>query len=287
MEEIQQLLKKNRPNLSESSIITYTSMMKNLMKKMDKDIKFILKNPSKVIEFLKDKNQHTRKSMLAMLVSLTDDDRFREEMMKDAAEMKDQLEKQERTDKQKENWMDWSEVVDHYNMMYKRTFPLLKKEKLNTKEMDEMVDLLLLSFYVLIPPRRSQDYANLKARNFDDKVDNYVSKGKLYFNKYKTQKFYGKQDVPMPPKLKTLISKWMTKHDNDYVLFDKAGKPLTNVKITNRLNRIFGKKISSSMLRHIYLSFKFKDAPTLLEMKDLAEDMGHSISEQGTYIKHK
>lgn len=287
MDEIKELLKKNRPNLAQSSIITYTSMMKNLMKKMDKDMKFILKNPDKVIDFLKDKNAHTRKSILAMLVSLTDDDKFREEMIKDADVMKAELEKQERTDKQKENWMEWENIVNHFNLLYKRTFPLLKKEKLNRNEMEEVVDLILLACYVLIPPRRSQDYANLKVRNYDEKTDNYLNKGRFFFNKYKTQKFYGKQDVLLPPKLKTLISKWMTKHDNDYLLFDKMERPLTNVKITNRLNRIFGKKISSSMLRHIYLSNKFKDAPSLKQMEALAEDMGHSVKEQQLYRKIK
>lgn len=283
-EEIKELLKKNRPNLSVSSVITYTSMMRNLMKKMGKDMKYILKKPDEVIEFLKDANKHTKKSYMAMMVSLTDNDKYREEMVRNADTMKEELEKQEKTDKQKQNWMDWVEVEDRFNVLYKRTMPLMKKEKLTTSETDDMVNLVLLALYVLIPPRRSQDYANMKIKNYDEKTDNYLSKGRFYFNKYKTQKFYGKQDVPLPPKLKYLITRWNTKHDNDYLLFDKTGMPLTNVKITNRLNKIFGKKISSSMLRHIYLSDKFKGMPKLTEMKQLAEDMGHSLDEQQRYV---
>lgn len=287
MDEIKELLKRNRPNLAESSVITYTSMMKNLMKKMDKDMKFILKNPEKVIEFLKQMNPHTRKSMLAMLVSLTDNDKFREEMIKDADVMKSELQKQERTDKQKENWMDWQEIENRFNILYKRTMPLLKKETWNKNELEELVNLILLACYVLIPPRRSQDYANLKVRNYDEKTDNYLKKGKFFFNKYKTQKFYGKQEVALPPKLKSLIVKWMTKHNNDYLLFDKNGQPLTNVKITNRLNRIFDKKISSSMLRHIYLSNLYKNMPPLKQMEETANDMGHSVDEAMRYVKLK
>lgn len=284
-EQIAGMLKKNRPNLAQSSVITYMSMFRNLMKKMDKDENYILKKPEKVIEFLQDKNANTRKSILAMLVSLTDDDRYREEMLNDAELMAKELQKQEKTDKQKQNWMEWVSIVNEFNMLYKRTFPLLKKDKLTRKEMDEIVNMILLACNVLIPPRRSQDYANMKVRNYDEKVDNYYQKGKFYFNKYKTEKFYGKQEVQLTPKLKTLVTKWMSKHDNDYLLFDKQDKPLTNVKITTRLNGIFGKKISSSMIRHIFLSHKYKNIPALKDMNTTAAEMGHSLEQAFEYAK--
>jgi hypothetical protein len=53
--------------------------------------------------------------------------------------------------------------------------------------------------------------------------------------------------------------------------------------ITRVLNRVFGKKIGSSMLRHIYLSDKYKDQNE--EMKKDAEAMGHSLDLQRAYIK--
>lgn len=283
--QIRQLIKKNRPNLSESSITTYTSMFRNLMNKMGKDEDYIMKNPTEVIKYLKDKNKNTIKNVLAMMVSLTDNDKYREEMMKQSDILKSERKEQKKTDKQSDNWMDWLQIVDVFNAMYKRTMPLLKKAKLTEKDKTEVMDMLLLAVYVLIPPRRSKDYAEMKLRNYDEKRDNYYKGGKFYFNQYKTGKFYGKQDVVLPPKLKRMVSMWMAKQDGDYMFFDKNKKPYTNVKITNRLNSIFGKNISSTMLRHIYLSHYYKDMPSLKEMGELAENMGHTVEEAMLYRK--
>ena len=51
--------------------------------------------------------------------------------------------------------------------------------------------------------------------------------------------------------------------------------------ITRILNKIFGKKVGSSMLRHIYLSSKYN----ITEMKEDADAMGHSTKEQKDYLK--
>jgi len=57
--------------------------------------------------------------------------------------------------------------------------------------------------------------------------------------------------------------------------------------LSQRLNKIFdGLKISTGMLRHIYISSKLKDVPKLQELEQMAHDMGHSVSEALEYIKH-
>jgi hypothetical protein len=57
------------------------------------------------------------------------------------------------------------------------------------------------------------------------------------------------------------------------------------VRIAQILNRIFGKNISTGMLRHIYITDKLGHIPSLEEMKSIADDMGHSIDMQLQYIK--
>jgi integrase len=60
------------------------------------------------------------------------------------------------------------------------------------------------------------------------------------------------------------------------------GKALTAVNaITRILNKIFGKKLGSSMLRHIFLSDKYD----IKEMEEDAEAMGHSVAEQRKYLR--
>ena len=51
--------------------------------------------------------------------------------------------------------------------------------------------------------------------------------------------------------------------------------------MTRRFNIIFDKKISSSILRHSYLSHKYD----IDEMKKDSEWMGHSLDTQRTYMK--
>jgi L-rhamnose isomerase len=51
-----------------------------------------------------------------------------------------------------------------------------------------------------------------------------------------------------------------------------------------RLNKLFGKNVSTSMLRHIWTSDKYKDMPSLKELTANAEAMGHSVAQHLEYI---
>jgi hypothetical protein len=46
-----------------------------------------------------------------------------------------------------------------------------------------------------------------------------------------------------------------------------------------------GKKVSTDMLRHIFLTDKFKDVPAINDMQQLATEMGHSMMQQQLYVK--
>jgi integrase len=66
---------------------------------------------------------------------------------------------------------------------------------------------------------------------------------------------------------------------------ENKGKPFSSPTITLRLNRIFKKAISTSMLRHIWTTDKYKDMPALKAMQENAEAMGHSLEQHLEYIK--
>jgi hypothetical protein len=78
----------------------------------------------------------------------------------------------------------------------------------------------------------------------------------------------------------------MTKNTEFKFLVYADGSPLTAVNsITRILNKVFGRKIGSSMIRHIYLSSKYADVKD--EQKEDAIAMGHSVAEQqNTYVKN-
>jgi hypothetical protein len=72
----------------------------------------------------------------------------------------------------------------------------------------------------------------------------------------------------------------------EYLFFDSGGNKLSNVKLTQRLNKIFGKKASVNQLRHTYLSDKYQDTIKLnKEMADDMKAMGSSRAQEMVYIK--
>ena len=136
-----------------------------------------------------------------------------------------------------------------------------------------------------MPPRRSLDYSEMKIRNFDTKTDNYYKANKFYFNKYKTFKTYGMQILDIPKEFNKVLKKWVKINTNDYMIYSSNGNKFTPPQITRTLNKIFGKKISTSMLRHIYLTDVYKDIPKINKMENLADQMGHSVFTAMEYIK--
>jgi integrase len=149
------------------------------------------------------------------------------------------------------------------------------KNKLTQKEIQEMQDFVMLSLLggIYIPPRRLKDYVDFRLRPIGTEEPTTVntrSKNKLIFNSYKTAKTYGQQIVKMPPKLSDILNKWTNTNPTFYLFIDTKGKPLTNVKMNQRLNKIFGKKVSVNQLRHSYLTGKYGNL--ISQKNELKED---------------
>jgi integrase len=304
MSKIIDILKKNRPELSLGSIRTYSSIIKNLGIQMNidtSDPNNICKNYKKIIDHLKDVPPKLRKTRLSALVVYCDkNEKFKDEvdairnlMLKDDKESEADMKEQKLNDKQKENMIPYEEVMSMYNRLEKEVAPLLKMNNLDKNQFNKVQLYVLLSCLLLIPPRRSLDFTEFKIRNIDKEKDNYMDiiKRKPYFvfNQYKTAKKYKTQQVEVPKKLKTIIDRWTSLNPHDYLLMNtrQTGK-ITPTQLTNMLYQFFGKNISTSMLRHIYLSNVYKDVPALLDMEKRASDMGNSIKETfETYVKKK
>ena len=127
----------------------------------------------------------------------------------------------------------------------------------------------------------------MKWRNYDESKDNYVDlkKNMFVFQNYKTAKVYHKVEIAIPKKLKNILVKWFSVNPTDFVLFDKYFHTLNASKITERLNNVFGKKLSTSMLRHIFITDKFADV-NLQDIADTATAMGNRPMEVLQYVKH-
>jgi preprotein translocase subunit Sss1 len=294
MEKLAEKFKEKRPNLSHTSIKTYLSILSNLYKRMDGKgdmYDFFKDNLDKVIDHLKDDRPNLRKTKLAVLVSLFGDDadtaKLREIMLEDANEYNATLRNQQMNDRQKQNWLTTEEIREVYKKTYKKAVPLMKAtKKPNKKEYQDILDFVLLSLYTLIPPRRSQDFSEMKLRNYDKDTDNYYDGKVFVFHKYKTSKNYGTQTIRPTQRLRNILKKWAEINPHDYLLASYDGNKASVSRITLMLNKIFGKNVSTTMLRHIYITESvLKDAPTLKQREDVAMAMGHDTDTQELYRK--
>ena len=299
MTDLKELLKEKRPNLSKTSLNTYASTLTNLHKKVFNDEPFNIENfnkTSEILQYLSDKAPNKRKSILASLVVISDKKEYRDLMLEDIKEYNKEQAKQKRTIAQEESWVS-QEDVDKKHKELEGKWKLLYKKYLNKvphltqKEIQEMQDYVMLSLLggIYIPPRRLKDYVDFRLIPLGTEDPNKINtknRNKLIFNSYKTSKTYGQQIVKIPPKLNEIMNKWTDINPTHYLFIDSKGRPLTNVKMNQRLNKIFGKKVSVNQLRHTYLSHKYADR--LKANEELAEDfekMGSSMLQEKVYIK--
>ena len=201
-----------------------------------------------------------------------------------------------KSETQAKNWISQDDVKQVWQDLYDKTLPLLNLKKVSEKEWNDILNLIVLSLYVLIPCRRNKDYQMMiylnapkdLGENFKD--FNYLDKNKFSFYNYKVKGTYGLQEFEVSKELLDLLKLYLKLHPlkktkNPYLLVHYDGKPLDQINdITRILNKIFNKKIGVSMLRNIYLTDKFKEP--IDELKDTATAMGTSSATiQNNYIK--
>jgi len=202
--------------------------------------------------------------------------------------------------KQKENWISQEEVMKKCSTLGEVVDKIKGKRKVSEEEYTELLHAVVLGLYCLQPPRRNSDYTKcLVVKSIpEDTAYNYLDTKtwEWVFNNYKTKKTYKQVKMPVPEKLVALLKVYFQYHPEAKELKKKSFEPVpllmtqegkvidTSTEMTRTLNKIFGKKIGSSLLRNIFLTDKYSDTA-----KDMAEDvkaMGtSSTTAQHNYIK--
>lgn len=282
-------------------------------KKPFKNLNF-LKNTEKIVKHITDDySESTQKSLYAVLTSILSlyKDKpaykrvyeFYKEKMDAKSEAASKQDTAQKTQKQEDNWIGWDAVVKHSEELRQKCEGFVNQKSITPSQFDTLLQYVVLSLYTFVPPRRNLDYLDctvnrvpktFKAESLPTNTNHIMIVGgvpsKFVFNKYKTVKTYGQQTIEIPEGLGQAIL-WYVKHHplgkaktvksfKFLVAYD--GRELTaGNTITRILNKIFGKAVGSSMLRHIYLSSKFN----VEEMATTAAEMGHSMEEQRKYLK--
>jgi len=121
----------------------------------------------------------------------------------------------------------------------------------------------------------------------ENQTKNFYYLVKFSFNRFKTAKTYKQQIVDVPSELNEIIKLYLKhkKGDTNKLLVNVKGIPFkSSTDITIRLNKIFDKKVSSSMLRKVFLTSKY--GSIINELGEDTTNMGTSVGTAlNNYIK--
>jgi hypothetical protein len=289
--ELKELIKQKRPHLSDSSLVAYNSVLRNIHNKVfgTKDVQVDnFNNVDKIMDYYKDLDLISQMNAFNALFIITENKKYQNAMVTTKQQLKSKEHTQEMNEKQKESHMDNAEIKAVWEKMQRDVNIIYKKKTLSMDDYQFIQNYILLSLMggIFIPPRRSMDWTEFKIKNIDREKDNYLDKNTMVFNTYKTAYTYGEQRVEIPKPLKSILTKWIKRNPTDYLLFDTKSNKLSSTKITQRFNVIFDGKVSTNALRHSYMSNKYQD--TIQVDKELKHDftqMGSSASMKQTYVK--
>jgi integrase len=200
------------------------------------------------------------------------------------------------SDKQKANFASMEEIDDMIEKLRKEVAPLKKKTKLTQKDISRLRAYVVFSMLRSLPTRNDMagmkyisqtDYKQLS--NEEKQDHNYLVNErdnlKFIYNLYKTSKKYGENIIPAPQELKPILRMYLKMMDYDYgdTIFPMTRNALSQL-LLKQSQRLIDKKISTTMMRKIYLSDKYADIKE--EQDALAKVMGHSKgTAQAVYVK--
>ena len=296
-------IKKSR-NIKDASCKTYMSALNKLRNtiedKPDGEIKNtdFLKDFDKVMKAINSEKKITsqKNKLTAVLVALTSDekpdkeliDKFGSKLKKLGETYLAFLKTQTKTETQANNWLEYNDLIKIVNKVMRevRLAGIQKKEKdkLTNKEFDLLQQYITLRTYIAFPLRN--DFADMKVMKEDEfkklseavqQKHNYLvllrGSKQFHINQFKNSRFLGSKVLVAPKPLSGLIDLWLKHNKSGYYLVKTDRKrPMGPNTITKFLNKIFikhaGKKISSSMIRHIVISHTLKGEKTIKQKED-------------------
>ena len=289
--------------LAPSSIKLYVRNLEKLSDTPLKNLSF-LKDVEKITDKLQKYKENTKRGFLISIVSALSLDKKHKKlydtyyklMMDKNKELKAVEASGEKTETQQKNWITWDEVGTKMKDLEDKVNSFGKE--INAHQYDILLQEVILALYYYKAPRRNEYQKMNLVKTITGQPDtlNYLDydKKQFVFNVFKTARKEGQVKEDIPPELFAIIQKYLkyhplvkgkiTKATNVPFLVYHDGKPLSQINaITRVLNRIFGKAVGSSMLRHSYLTSKYGNITE--EMKEDSKAMSHSVEMQKDYIK--
>jgi hypothetical protein len=281
---------------------TYISLLKTVTSALNKPLCEIMNNPCQSIKDIKSRfpaqSDHTNK--IKTIVSIMKHVKIKDEIpalfeawVREYKPLSDVVNaawnNNEHSSRTKEAAMTWREIVHKYNETAKaKPFSL---------------EHVTLAMYVLIPPRRQEDYWKVtivrnqgQKNNIDPSVsgtlDLTVTPAVLTVTKYKTADKYNTWTKELPKSLDIVLRRFLTAHGDRKYLFQKqdglAFSSAESFRYANNtiLRKVLGNpKASVNVLRHAAATFVHNHPKYDITYKrQYAKDMGHSYETQSHYM---
>lgn len=319
MEKLIENIEKTR-NLKQNSIRAYVINIKKLYEYIEPDNKKpmtnidFLEKEKEIIEFLSNKALTTKKNYVSSIVIALDSsnesgkyddllENYRAKLDTYIDEYNKFLDSNEKSKKEDVNWTTLKElkkIVNSYksDLMERKSFT---KSILSVKEFEILQKYVVGSLYIFQEPVRL-DYGDMEiiTNNEYDKLsedmldtNNYlVIKSRntkiFHFAKYKTSNTYGTKIISVSKKLNSILNIWLKYNKTDNFLLDSKGKIMSSNQLSKYLLKVFqpsGKRISVTMLRHIYIS-EIHPVSNEEAKEHTANNMMHSVAMQKQYSKN-
>lgn len=296
---------KESNNIQDASIKTYLGSIKKICRELFNSNTCSLmyfKDHQSVIEYLNEiKSVSTRKNTCTAIIVLLKANNldfivnvlpvysnFQKEL---AEKQNDFYLDNEKTKKEKDNWVTQKEIYEKINELEKR----IERKQTPRMYIDAFQQYLVLNLYTQLPPIRN-DFALVKItheKNIDlealDKATNYINfktktDAEFIMCNYKTAKSYGVKVIPLPDTLTDILYRFQAakqkvfSREFDYLLINTTNlEPMKKNSLTKYINKIFApKKVGTTLIRKCYLSEKYPVTFSTREKEKDAYIMGHS-----------
>lgn len=167
--------------------------------------------------------------------------------------------------------------------------------------LDRSMDVILMSFYAKLVPKRS-DYGRLRVyrdtRDSEDPDENFIvvptdatTQGLMVIQTHKTSSTHKEIIEVIGDEVLLELQESLRRHPRDFVFLGRGMKPMTNNAfskfVMRRFQRMFGgRSAGTSLLRHAYVSERVDfNRSSVAERADIARRMGHTTALQEKVYK--
>lgn len=213
------------------------------------------------------------------------EEKIREELKKYREEIskviKERINENKLSESESKNYIKWDEVIKVYKE---------EKEK-EKRSKNKEINFIILANYVLLPPRRLKDYAEMWIKEEGEEEEsgkNYYDKkkGSMIFSNYKTSKYYKTKEFGLSEEHNEIIRGYIERNKVKGKLLGEQSTTTIQYRLARIFKRATGKRVSVNILRHSYISW-LKESGEILGIENrLSEIMGHGATRQNEYYKN-